>query len=151
MKTCPQCGRTFSDIVKQCPACGRVLDASENRTENREVRNDIPNPPPISNIQNQAQPTPTINPAQKTGNSSIKDTVTDMEQKPGLFNQWFGTIVTVLSLLITWEMSMLFGSVLAVAGIIAGLSSSNNVNKVISVIVGAISICLSIMTYILLS
>lgn len=141
MKTCPQCGRTFSDLVKQCPACGIDLGV-EN--EDKTIKDDIPTPPPTPNIPNQSQPTPTINPAKKTGNSSIKDTVTDMEQKPGLFNQWLGTVITVFSLLITWEISMLFGAALAVVGIIAGLSSSNNVNRAVSVIVGAISICLTI-------
>lgn len=141
MKTCPQCGRTFSDLVKQCPACGRDLGV-EN--EDRTIKNDIPTPPPTPNIPNQSQPTPTINSANKTGNSSIKDTITDAEQKSGWFNRWIGSIAAIIGLLCVWDVDIYIGAAFALFGIIAGLASSNNVNKVISVTVGAVSISLAI-------
>ena len=141
MKICPQCGRTFSNLVKQCPACGRDLGV-EN--EDKTIKDDIPTPPPTP------QPTPTINPDKKTGNFNLKNKIIEMEQKAGWYNKWFGTIIVIISLLVNWYVDIDLGAVLAIPGIIIGWPSSNNVNKAISVIGGAISICMVIFTYMLL-
>lgn len=148
MKTCPQCGRTFSDFVQQCPACGIDLAVSASGKKSSTINSNVQTPPPTSNSSNQSQPTPTINPAKKTGDSSIRGQVIDAEQKSGWYNQWIGTILGVIGLFVLLYESVDFGVILGIVGIIAGLPSSNKANKTASIILGIICIIITLDFYI---
>ena len=60
------------------------------------------------------------------------------------FENWGGVLLTLIGLVITWEISALFGTVIAVVGIICGWSSPNKINKILSGIVGVLTILIFI-------
>lgn len=63
---------------------------------------------------------------------------------PSWFENWGGVLLALIGLFVAWEIHAVIGFVLAIIGIISGWSSPNNLNKVLSVIVGGITILLFI-------
>lgn len=63
---------------------------------------------------------------------------------PTWFENWGGVLLAVLGLIVAWEVHALFGFALAVVGIIFGWSSPNQINKILSIVVGAITVILVI-------
>lgn len=63
---------------------------------------------------------------------------------PSWFENWGGALLAVIGLIVAWEVHAVFGVALAVVGIIYGWSSPNSANKVLSAIVGGITVLLFI-------
>lgn len=63
---------------------------------------------------------------------------------PSWFENWGGILLAAIGLIVAWELSAVLGFALAVVGIICGWSSHNNLNKILSVVVGGITILLFI-------
>lgn len=55
------------------------------------------------------------------------------------FEQWGGIVLTIVGLLLEWEINAIFGFAVAVVGAICGFQSSNGVNKVASMVIGVIA------------
>lgn len=63
---------------------------------------------------------------------------------PSFFENWGGVLLAVIGLIIAWEVHAVFGFALAVLGLIWGWSSPNKINKILSAVVGGITILLFI-------
>ena len=63
---------------------------------------------------------------------------------PSWIENWGGVLLTVIGLIIAWEVHAVFGFALAVLGLIWGWSSPNKINKILSAVVGGITILLFI-------
>lgn len=61
----------------------------------------------------------------------------------GLGN-WAGAILTVVGLIVMWEISWIYGGALVVVGLIAGTGSTNVANKIISWVCTAIAVLMLI-------
>lgn len=66
---------------------------------------------------------------------------------PSFFENWGGVLLALVGLIVAWEVDAMFGTALAVIGIICGWASPNNTNKILSIIVGGITILLFIFLY----
>lgn len=60
------------------------------------------------------------------------------------FGNWGGALLTLLGFVVAWEFHILLGISLVVLGIIFAWSSSNKVNKILSVVLAVITVVLSI-------
>lgn len=63
---------------------------------------------------------------------------------PSWLENWGGVLLALIGLIVAWEVNAVFGFALAVVGIIWGWSSPNKINKVMSVVVGVVTILLFI-------
>ena len=76
--------------------------------------------------------------------TTVTTTPSGSNAAPSWFENWAGIVFTLAGLIIAWELNVIIGVALGVVGIICGWSSPNQINKVMSVIVGAITIVLFI-------
>lgn len=76
--------------------------------------------------------------------TSVMNTSPKPSSSPSWFENWGGVLLTLIGLVVAWEVHAILGFVLAVIGIISGWSSPNKINKILSVIVGAITVLLFI-------
>ena len=74
----------------------------------------------------------------------VSTTPSDSKPAPSWLENWGGLLLAVVGLIVAWEVHAVFGTALAVVGIIWGWSSPNQINKISSLIVGIITILLFI-------
>ena len=112
MKQCLKCNKQYDDSKMFCPVCGEKLETAASSSEN-ETKSKVTNA--------------------LGGNGN--------QQFEGL-QQWSGTILAAVGLLVEWEWSIFFGMVLAVCGAVLGYKSPNQINKGAAIVIGVISLIL---------
>ncbi len=60
------------------------------------------------------------------------------------YKNWGGVLLALAGLIIAWEVNAMFGFALAILGMVFGWSSPNKINKISSLIVGAVTVMLFI-------
>lgn len=116
MKKCVICNKEYDDSKQFCPACGGKLTDADAAAAPVEAA--VPSTPSETS----------------SGGFDIK----------AIFEKWNGAILTVLAVLIEWYLSLVVGFVVAIVGIVAGWKSGNQINKIVSIVVGIIAILLFI-------
>lgn len=76
--------------------------------------------------------------------TTVTTTPPSSNAAPSWFENWGGVLLALIGLIVAWEVHAVFGFALAVVGIICGWSSPNKINKIMSAIVGVITILLFI-------
>lgn len=121
MRKCSKCQREFDDLVAFCPECGTKLE------------NFVPVP---------SEPV-TVGAMQQYKDASAK-----LDSSENVLAQFLASILVIVGLIITWEVSALIGLVIAAVGLLIGWYSTNQLNKIVSLTVGIVTVVLSIWTII---
>lgn len=61
-----------------------------------------------------------------------------------IFGNWAGAILTILGLILMWEISWMIGGAIVAVGFFGGISSTNTANKIISCVCTGLAILLLI-------
>lgn len=99
--------------MKKCQNCNRTYDDSKMFCPNCGTKLVLEQP---------SVPTPATN----SNSASFMD-------------QWGGLLLSALGLLIEWEFSVLIGVVIAGVGLMSGINSSNNINRIGSILIAVIA------------
>lgn len=117
MRTCSKCQREYDDSMVFCPECGTKLE------------NFVPVP---------SEPV-TVGVTQQ-----FKDASAKLDGSENAFAQFLASILAIVGLLISWEVSAFIGAVIAGIGLAVGWYSTNQLNKIVSLTVGVATVILSI-------
>lgn len=116
MKVCNKCNQRYDDSQVYCQECGEKLTAMDKAATAGGCLN------------------------------SIRQQVGQWDQHQSFLMRWLPAILSVVGLLVAWELSAVFGMVFALCGTLYGWFSSNQLNKIISIVVGLVVIILAIIT-----
>lgn len=129
MKICNQCKQKFEDSAAFCPNCGKPLTAYREETVTQ-TRQDV------------------VYEVSTKGNGgaldNFKKQILALEAQPEGYKRWLGTIMVVLGFVVSWYLNGIIGAAIAITGMFAGWWSQNGINKAISMIVGSITVFISI-------
>ncbi|MDO5336382.1 MAG: hypothetical protein Q4E89_02825 [Eubacteriales bacterium] len=142
MKICNKCRKTFDDAAVFCPDCGERL---ENYQATQKQRTPTQNQQPSGTQQVPTQGNGSV----KQMMSEQKKTVQKWDNSQNVFVRWLPTIFSIIGLLVAWNVSILYGGIIAAAGVVCGCFSKNQINQIISIVVGIITILICILACIL--
>ena len=119
MKICNKCNAKFEDSNVFCPVCGEKLETLDQTNNNNNVINNL--------------------------SEYLKAKSDSFDNNENVLIRWLPSILTVLGLIIAWNWYALLGMVVAIVGILYGWFSKNQLNKIITMVVGIITIILCIL------
>lgn len=122
MKRCPQCGRSYSNIVTVCPVCNTAIsDSQEN-----------PGEVEFQEAECVGKQNDSVSKAENVHGTSERLTLRK------LWERWPRTIITLIGLILAWYTNMYLGSAVAAFGVMAGKDCDNPTDKVVARVVAAI-------------
>ena len=75
----------------------------------------------------------------------LQYTTEKYDESSNSFLKWAPSLLSIAGLLISWEISTVIGLAFGAGGFMYGVFSKNNANKMISTVVGGITVALSLL------
>lgn len=126
MKTCENCHRTYDDSSFFCPECGKKLVVQNSNNQPTDISNRV-------TVENG-------NSKKDTYKELVKSKTEEWDTSDNVLMRWLPSLISICGLLIAWYFSALVGFGFSVCGIIFGAYSSNELNKLVSLMVGIITV-----------
>ena len=119
MKICKKCNTIFDDSNVFCPECGEKLETLDQTNNNNNVINNL--------------------------SEYLKAKSDAFDNNENVLIRWLPSILSVLGLIIACDWYALLGMVVAIVGVLYGWFSKNQQNKIITMVVGIITIILCVL------